>query len=325
MPVLTAVDSNGKVFTLLVDGNRLLKVLTTPSNTVDTKITLDSEQVDIGDISKGTQTNDVKITLDTEVITETNSGAIKDAVEAIATKTPYNAETDNGQIATGELRPTNNILMYVYGITNGYGWIRLAGDTNGRIIESNSGDIKTAIEILDDIVETEDSSHSSGDKGVMALAVRKDTKAALATTDGDYIPQSTDEVGMTWANTMKWLNTALTGIDDIYDDAPTTNVSAAVNCDGYRQATLSFELDITLLPTDILFEVEVSLDGTNYAKLMNDFLGDLRYDDTAVGAGIEEAVTFPICCSKIRVRVTCTGTDATNKFTVANSNLYLRS
>lgn len=38
---------------------------------------------DIGDISKGTQTNDVKITLDGEEITETNSAYIKTAIEKI--------------------------------------------------------------------------------------------------------------------------------------------------------------------------------------------------------------------------------------------------
>lgn len=43
--------------------------------------------------------------------------------------------------------------------------------------------------------KAEDAGHSSGDVGVMALAVRKDTLAALATTDGDYIPLITDSLG----------------------------------------------------------------------------------------------------------------------------------
>ena len=122
-----------------------------------------------------------------------------------------------------------------------------------------------------------------------------------------------------------YLATTLTALNQTYYDDPTTDVSAAVTCHQYRQATLAYELDKANTPTDILFEVEVSLDGTNYTKLMNDFLGDLRYDDTAVGAGIEESVTFPIACQKIRVRVTCTGTDATNTFTVANCVIYLRN
>jgi hypothetical protein len=43
--------------------------------------------------------------------------------------------------------------------------------------------------------KAEDAVHASGDVGVMALAVRKDVAAALAGTDGDYIPLSTDSQG----------------------------------------------------------------------------------------------------------------------------------
>lgn len=43
--------------------------------------------------------------------------------------------------------------------------------------------------------KAEDAAHSSGDVGVMALAVRKDSQAALAGTDGDYIPLTTDANG----------------------------------------------------------------------------------------------------------------------------------
>lgn len=38
------------------------------------------------------------------------------------------------------------------------------------------------------LTKAEDSAHVSGDKGIMSLAVRNDTKGALAGTDGDYIP-----------------------------------------------------------------------------------------------------------------------------------------
>lgn len=41
----------------------------------------------------------------------------------------------------------------------------------------------------------EDAAHSSGDAGIMALAVRNDTGAVLAGSDGDYIPFSTDASG----------------------------------------------------------------------------------------------------------------------------------
>lgn len=42
---------------------------------------------------------------------------------------------------------------------------------------------------------SEDSAHTSGDKGTQALTVRKDTAAAIAATDGDYSPLQVDADG----------------------------------------------------------------------------------------------------------------------------------
>lgn len=46
-----------------------------------------------------------------------------------------------------------------------------------------------------DLGKAEDAVHSSGDVGVMALAVRRDTPTSLAGADGDYIPVTTDSLG----------------------------------------------------------------------------------------------------------------------------------
>lgn len=43
--------------------------------------------------------------------------------------------------------------------------------------------------------KAEDAAHTTGDVGVMALAVRNDTGVTLAGTNGDYIPLSTDSAG----------------------------------------------------------------------------------------------------------------------------------
>jgi hypothetical protein len=50
------------------------------------------------------------------------------------------------------------------------------------------------------ILKLEDAAHASGDAGVMLLAVRSDTFAALAGTTGDYIPLTTDSVGRLWVS-----------------------------------------------------------------------------------------------------------------------------
>lgn len=62
-------------------------------------------------------------------------------------------------------------------------------------LETNSGSIKTAVEIIDNIVKAEDAAHNSGDSGVMLLGVRKDSAGTLASNDGDYTPAQMDPYG----------------------------------------------------------------------------------------------------------------------------------
>jgi len=119
----------------------------------------------------------------------------------------------------------------------------------------------------------------------------------------------------------------LDNVSTIYDDNPTTATSTGKECWNYRWASISFDVVLTQgTPTDIQFDVEVSLNnGTNYAKLYNGPLGLWVYDDTAVTASKSVCLSFPIACTHIRLKVTATGTDATNRFTVSNAVLYLRN
>lgn len=73
----------------------------------------------------------------------------------------------------------------------------------------------------------EDAAHSSGDTGLMSLAVRKDTAAALADTDGDYQPLITDANGR-----LHVVATAATS-SNVVDDAAFTPASSQVSMVGY--------------------------------------------------------------------------------------------
>lgn len=117
----------------------------------------------------------------------------------------------------------------------------------------------------------------------------------------------------------------LDNVSTTYNNTTTTATSTAKDCWNYRQASFTYELTKANTPTDILFEAEVSLDGTNYAVMQNDFLGDLRESAASVGSGIKKSVTFPIAAQKIRIKATATGTTASATFTVANAVLYLRN
>lgn len=55
----------------------------------------------------------------------------------------------------------------------------------GRLIVRDP-DAVTALQLIDDTVFAEDAAHNSADKGIPALAVRRDAKAVGSGTDGDY-------------------------------------------------------------------------------------------------------------------------------------------
>lgn len=149
-------------------------------------------------------------------------------------------------------------------------------------------------------------------------------QAPAAVAENDRVNHSPDLHGHLVERVLSEYN-LLTALDLIYDDDPTTALSAEIDCERYRWATLSYELDVTSTPTTIIFRVEVSPDGSTWARLTNGPLAALIYDDLSIGAGIEEAITFPIACRKIRIRVVCAGTDGTKKFTVDDTTLYLRN
>jgi hypothetical protein len=65
----------------------------------------------------------------------------------------------------------------------------------GTFATQVDGAALTALQLIDNIVQTEDAAHSSGHSGVMNLAVRRDANSTLADTDGDYAPLQVDATG----------------------------------------------------------------------------------------------------------------------------------
>ena len=63
-----------------------------------------------------------------------------------------------------------------------------------RITHTTNGS-KEAVDVYTELGQAEDSAHTSGDLGAMALAVRQDTAGSLVDTDGDYAPLQVDSTG----------------------------------------------------------------------------------------------------------------------------------
>lgn len=62
-------------------------------------------------------------------------------------------------------------------------------------IKTDTEEIEGAVETIETAIKAEDAAHSSGDTGIMSLAVRNDDVAALAGADGDYSPLQVNAAG----------------------------------------------------------------------------------------------------------------------------------
>lgn len=67
----------------------------------------------------------------------------------------------------------------------------LACNSQGELIVNLGTD-------TDGLVKDEDTAHTTGDSGIMMLAVRDDSLAGLADTDGDYTPFVVDSLNHLW-------------------------------------------------------------------------------------------------------------------------------
>jgi hypothetical protein len=70
----------------------------------------------------------------------------------------------------------------------------LRSDDGTRLTHTTDGS-REALDVYTELGQAEDSAHTSGDLGAMALAVRNDTEGTLVDTDGDYAPLQVDSSG----------------------------------------------------------------------------------------------------------------------------------
>ena len=93
------------------------------------------------------------------------------------------AGTNNIGVVTANLSATDNAVLDAIETTNNACQVLLG------TIDSDTDAIKTSVQLIDDVVKAEDAAHSSGDKGIMALAVHQ-TAGTLLGANGDYTPLS---------------------------------------------------------------------------------------------------------------------------------------
>lgn len=137
--------------------------------------------------------------VDTVTLSDSSNVATAELVTAVegGSKTSL-AKAEDSAHASGDfglmaLAVRQDTAAALAGTTGDY--IPLIVDSSGRLYVNIGGTGGAS-----DLGKIEDNAHSSGDTGIMSLAVRKDTAVSLAGTDGDYIPLITDSVGRLHVN-----------------------------------------------------------------------------------------------------------------------------
>jgi hypothetical protein len=133
--------------------------------------------------------------------------------------------------------------------------------------------------------KNEDDAHASGDAGIMPLAVRHDTPSALAGTNGDYIPLTTDNTGALRTTANIRSSGGNTVEQDINTDTQATTVFAI------RAAGMSFLYN-----------------GSQWARMRGDVNNGLDVDVTRVGGDVN---TVPSVGNLVSGTASSTGTGDT--------------
>lgn len=162
--------------------------------------------------------------VDTVTLSDSSNVPTAELVTAVegGAKTPL-AKAEDAAHASGDfgimaLAVRQDTAAALAGTTGDY--IPLIVDSSGRLYVNIGGTGAAS-----DLGKIEDAAHSSGDTGIMSLAVRRDTASALATTDGDYIPLSTDSAGRLHVN----VGTALAASRTVDSVAATLSVDRLMN------------------------------------------------------------------------------------------------
>lgn len=99
-------------------------------------------------------------------------------------------------------------------------------DNGGTFVVQENGAALTALQLIDNIVQTEDTASANGDSGVVAFAVRKATPANTSGTDGDYEALQVS-AGRLWASAV--IDTALPAGTNNIGDVDVASIAAGDN------------------------------------------------------------------------------------------------
>lgn len=219
--------------------------------------------------------------------------AVTSPISAASLPLPSGAATAAKQPALGTAGSSSTDVLSVQGIASGTAMPVSAASLplpSGAATSANQSTEITSLGTIAALSKTEDAAHSTGDPGIMPLAVRRDANTTLADATGDYAPLQVDASGS--------LKVAITagagsGGTSIADDAAFTNASTSVTpVAGVYNSTLGTVADgaasaLAITPKGSLMVNLRDASGTEVSVG-----GGTQYDDDAVYAGDGAKVTM---------------------------------
>jgi hypothetical protein len=149
------------------------------------------------------------------------------------------------------------------------------------------GSALTALQLIDDAVQTEDGAHSSGHKGMLGLGRRVDTLAASADASGDYETLNMAADGALYAANVGATNGGGTSANGIIASAASTNATNVKASAG--QVYNIFAVNTT---ATVYYLRLYNLSSTPTCSSATGFVGSIAIPANTSGAGI--AVPFPV-------------------------------
>ena len=285
------LDAVGSLYVKATDSDAILTTIDAVLDTIKTDtaaMVVDLAAIEVEQLAQG-------VTLDT---------IAGDTTSIDATLTALSKSEDAAHVSGDQgiqvLAVRNDTPGSLVSTDGDYGSLQLDATGNLRV----SGSFATGAE------QDEDTAHTTGDTGNFVLAVRNDTKSALAGTDGDYIPfqmnstgelYTVDEAGNALLTTID-ADTGVIAGDTTSMDATLTALSKAEDA---AHTTGDQGLQMLAVRQDTLAS-SVSADG-DYASLKVDSVGRLYVtvdDDTDTDAALANTA--------IANTATAVGTSATD-------------
>ena len=272
----TAINANDQVDVNIASGG--FDGAVTNAGLTELASAINSDKVDVNISSggfDGAVTNSGLTALDAAIGTDGSTGPAK----AISI-----AGTHSGDLQEIAVDASGNVQVDIVSTVSTY--VQNTGTFSVQV----TGAALVALQLLDDIVLAEDSSHNSADKGIMPLAVRNDDLAALGGADGDYSPLQVNSSGALYVSIDDGGNTITV------DGTVTANLSATDNAvldaidsvlDTIKVDTEAIETAVEAIQVDAA-AIEVLLAAANVDHAANEaLLATIDADTGAIKTAVE--------------------------------------